>query len=787
MAARGLETAGSRCDAPRPGPGRRRVLGGLAATASLAVAAAAASRPCAASAWAADGVVLQLRWDHQFQFAGYYAALWQGYYAEAGLAVEIRSAVRPDGTILNAVEEVGAGRADFGVGAGDILTGYDRGLPLAVLASVFQKSPVAFFARAETRLETPADLMRLRVGRWPGDEFVEVELQALLRAEGLDPAGLARVDLAADAVATFLAGDPGAAGVDVLPGTGFNLPFRARELGVAVRRLRPESFGIDFYGDSLFAHERTARARPDLAQRFTDASLKGWAHALRHVDDVARRIVAELPQVNPARDPLAFNLFQAAEVGKLALSDLVRLGNVNPERWRRMHEEMARSGMVSRSLDLERFDFDPERLALRENERLSRLLVGGGALLGAGLLLLGTWAWSLRAGVRRATLALRRSEERYRALVETSPDAIMVNHDGAIAFANPQLARLLGARGVHELIGRPVDDIVDEEARPALHAWGVAALERGEPEPPRLLRVRRLDGRVVETEPATVRVDFGGQPAVQVVLRDLTERRRAERAIESRNRALEVANRELEQFASVAAHDLRAPLRHVSLLVGWLEEELGPQLSRQAAGYMDQLRERASRVSGLIGGLRQYALAGSRNFPVAPIDLAALARGVVELLNPPPGFRFELDLAPAAATVVAAEPPLALVLRNLVANALRHHDRAEGLVRVRAWPAEDGGGVEFAVEDDGPGIDPHRRDQVFDMFVSFAPLNGGPAGAGGGGDGLGLALVRRTVTAHGGRIWLEPPPEGGDGGDGGGGRGTTVRFTWPEQDGGMAT
>jgi ABC-type nitrate/sulfonate/bicarbonate transport system substrate-binding protein len=355
---------------------RRRVLRGLAAAPAACLAAAAVGPAPANAAWAADRVSLQLRWDHQFQFAGYYAARWLGYYAEAGLEVEIRSAVHPDGTIADAVEEVGAGRADFGVDAGDILVGYDRGMPLAVLASVFQASPVTFFARAGTRLETPADLAGLRVGRWR-DVFMEVELQALLRAEGIDPAGLSRIDLTADAIAAFLTAGPGAAGFDVLPGTRFSVPYRAKELGVVVGELRPQSFGINFYGDSLFTHESMAHGRPDLAQRFTEASLKGWRYALAHVDEVARRIAAELPQVSPPRDPEGYNLFQAGEVAKLAFSDLVPLGNINPERWRRMHEEMSRSGMVARPLDLGRFVVDPERLAVREGERLNRLLTGG--------------------------------------------------------------------------------------------------------------------------------------------------------------------------------------------------------------------------------------------------------------------------------------------------------------------------------------------------------------------------------------------------------------------------
>ena len=94
----------------------------------------------------AEKVVLQLRWDHQFQFAGYYAALWQGYYEDAGLQVAIRSAFEPDGEFHSVTREVAEDRAHFGTGAVDILKSRDQGALLVVLASIFQRSPVAFYA-----------------------------------------------------------------------------------------------------------------------------------------------------------------------------------------------------------------------------------------------------------------------------------------------------------------------------------------------------------------------------------------------------------------------------------------------------------------------------------------------------------------------------------------------------------------------------------------------------------------------------------------------------------------
>ncbi len=138
------------------------------------------------SAEGAEKVSLQLRWDHQFQFAGYYAALWQGYYAAEGIEVDIRSALRPTARSSTQIEAVRSGAADFGIGAADILVGNERGPGLTVLASIFQTSGTALYARADTPLERPVDLLPLRMARKPGD-LVDVEIRAMLRVEGIDP------------------------------------------------------------------------------------------------------------------------------------------------------------------------------------------------------------------------------------------------------------------------------------------------------------------------------------------------------------------------------------------------------------------------------------------------------------------------------------------------------------------------------------------------------------------------------------------------------------------------
>lgn len=202
-----------------------------------------------APASAADKVSLQLIWDHQFQFAGFYAANWNGYYAEAGIEVEIRSGIAADGSIVQTVPEVSSGRADFGLSGANLLVARDKGVPLVVLAAIFQQSPTAFYAKEEAGLRSPADMTRLRVASSAGG-VTEVELRSMLRSEGIDPSSV-----------HLYPQEPGLrhlkeGRVDVVPGYTLATPWVGRQLGLKLTSLRPSAYGVDFYGDTLFAHQR---------------------------------------------------------------------------------------------------------------------------------------------------------------------------------------------------------------------------------------------------------------------------------------------------------------------------------------------------------------------------------------------------------------------------------------------------------------------------------------------------------------------------------------------------
>jgi signal transduction histidine kinase/CheY-like chemotaxis protein len=455
--------------APGRGPGLRRAAArALRAVFFASVLVPLAVRPAAA---APERVVLQLQWDHQFQFAGYYAALWEGFYREAGFEVEIRPAFPEGGGPLRSpVNEVVEGRADFGTSNAGILLARAAGAPVTVVASVFQQSGTRlYFRRGARPVSTPADLVGLRLGRNRGNELLDVELRAMLAAEGIDPGRIEVVPYPPDRLLRALA--EGA--YDMVFGYALSAPWEARELGVEFGELRPADYGIAFYGDSLFTRSDLARSDPDKVRRFREASLRGWRHALEDADAVARRVAAELPRALPLRDRLGYNLFQAPIVRELTLHPVVELGNVNPDRWRRMFEQLARAGVVPAGarLDPDDFVFDPGRERAARERRLRAALLW--SLAAAVMLAAAGVAWSL--SLRRAVAAARRDLELSQAaLLQSQKLEAIGRMTGGVAHDFNNLLQVVTA-GL-TLLERAGPD---EARRRAIRASMREAVERG--------------------------------------------------------------------------------------------------------------------------------------------------------------------------------------------------------------------------------------------------------------------------------------------------------------------
>lgn len=237
-------------------------------------------------------------------------------------------------------------------------------------------------------------------------------------------------------------------------------------------------------------------------------------------------------------------------------------------------------------------------------------------------------------------------------------------------------------------------------------------------------------------------------------------RRRAEADREALIASLARSNRELEQFAYVTSHDLRAPLRGIASLAEWIEEDLDDRMTAESREHLQQLRGRVRRLEALIAGILDYSRAGLDRHAREQVDLEALVAEVTELLASPPGAR--IVAAPGLPTLATEKTPLQQVLLNLIGNAIKYAGRPD--VRVEIEAVERDSMWQVSVRDNGPGIEPRFHERIWGIFQTLAPRDKVEA------TGVGLSVVRKIVESKGGRAWVESRP----------GQGATFSFTWPK-------
>jgi class 3 adenylate cyclase/ABC-type nitrate/sulfonate/bicarbonate transport system substrate-binding protein len=327
--------------------------------------------------WALDQVSLQLKWKHQFQFAGYYAALEKGFYHDAGLDVEIREG----GPTVDAAKALAAGEVDFGVCTSSVLLDRAAGRNLVVLGVIFQHSAAIILVPRRAGIATVSELKGRRLMDTPGSD----DIAAMLKREGVDFATLPRVPHNGDP-RDLLSGK-----ADAMVAYSTNEPFVLDQLGAPYQTFSPRAYGIDFYGDSLCTSAQQVKTHPERVRAFLAASLNGWQYALSHKEEIVDLILRRYSR-QKSRDAL---LFEAIHTEALVQPDLIELGSQNAQHWKNIADIYRDLGMLSAGSE-------PEWLIFRIDDSgvpgwLKYTLLGLGALVIIAALI---WLWVTVLGAR---------------------------------------------------------------------------------------------------------------------------------------------------------------------------------------------------------------------------------------------------------------------------------------------------------------------------------------------------------------------------------------------------
>ena len=301
-----------------------------------------------------EPVSIQLKWHHDFQFAGYYMAKAKGFYRDAGLDVTIiEGGYLADGaTLIEYVGAVAEDESQYGIGTPEIMVQRQNGIPLVILFPIFQHSPEVIMALRSSGINLPEDLRGLTLAH-VGTGMPAIT--ALLKHEGL----------LNDVKTTgyyMLPENLEKSGIKAMTGYINDQPFFFNKLGIEINILRPIDYGVDFYGDCLFTSGMELNRAPERVKAMYQASIKGWQYAFDHPAETVDHILEFYS--NRFKDDLVTRRehleFQYRSLRGLTLPDLVPLGNSNLNRWQHIRDIYAELGLLSADFDYEVMIYDPD-------------------------------------------------------------------------------------------------------------------------------------------------------------------------------------------------------------------------------------------------------------------------------------------------------------------------------------------------------------------------------------------------------------------------------------------
>ncbi|WP_136439963.1 sensor histidine kinase [Pacificoceanicola onchidii] len=354
------------------------------------------------------------------------------------------------------------------------------------------------------------------------------------------------------------------------------------------------------------------------------------------------------------------------------------------------------------------------------------------------------------------TNALLPAAVRARAVFESAGHAIVVcTDDGRIEEANNAAATLFGYEA-KDMIGLRAERLLEQGELSGRSCFGdLDGTGHGAQD----MTGRRRSGELLHLAVSATHARFAEANHLILIMQDVTEARRAEERVQKLVARLERSNEELDQFAYITSHDLKAPLRVIANAAGWLAEDLEEHLTDDTRDTLGLIESRVHRMGRLLEAMLEHSRIGRVQVAREWTHFGTMMQDIEALLEEHDGF--DIIVQPDLMARPVIRLPLQSVLLNLISNAIRHHDRPRGTIHVGCRDLGDR--VEFSVSDDGPGIPTSFQEKVFQPFQTLKPRDRVDTA------GIGLAMVRKQVALVGGEIRLVSDGE----------RGTAFFVLWP--------
>jgi len=448
-----------------------------------------------------EKVRLQLKWKHQFQFAGYYVAKELGFYEDAGLDVEILEAkpgISPADIVENRL-------ADFGVGTTELIVNRSKGRPFVIIAPIFQHSPLALMVKDNSGINTVQDLGNKKIMIEP----MSAELFAMLKWEGINKKDITVAEH------TFDVEDLIKENIDSISVYSTDEPFILEKQGVGFKLFDPRSRGIDFYGDNIFTTSAYLKNNRKTVDSFLKASTKGWKYALDNKIKTINLIKEKYGSTKTAEHLL----YEAKRTELLILPEIVEIGYNNLSRWRYIKDTYKSLGLLKKDFPLESFIYTRNT----DNSKYLKVIIMLAAFTALSFLIL-LRMYSLNRKLKeqvniseKYSEKLEDSERKYKTLTDAAFEGIVITSEGQIIEIN-QAALNISGYSKKEVIGKKVTDFIFNVDKEKVEE----SIRTGD-EKPYIVRGVTKSGKISSAEVISRNAVIDGQDVRITSFRDITE------------------------------------------------------------------------------------------------------------------------------------------------------------------------------------------------------------------------------------------------------------------------